>query len=57
MVTQTFYTLRHNTASIMKGLVYQRLKSDVLQRSGVRAKLQTADGNHIDTMFFDRRGM
>ena len=26
-----------------------------LQRGGIRAKLLAADGNHIDTIFLDRR--
>ena len=27
----------------------------ILEKKGVRYKLETTDGNHIDTMFFDRR--
>ena len=27
----------------------------ILEKKGVRYKVETEDGNHIDTMFFDRR--
>lgn len=31
------------------------VKCDVLQKKGLRAKVQTEDNNEIDTMFVDRR--